>query len=473
MLATVCLISVALAPAQPVGGSDWLLVPHWSRGQELVYQGSYKEEALGKGVQFSRAYQLQLRVFVLEKGPQGGEFALLTALKQRRRTAVRDDDATAEPSSVRLDFARTVATGRLTNPSGGPLLVPLQGPPTVECGSFLEFPNRRLAVGQKWEVTEEGRPPRTWTIAGLESVNGTSCLKLTGVQQSEDWDHPRADRTAWRRLDVVWLAPRFCIAQRVERTLEQREPARTETTSRTITHYELDNTLVYPNQLFEDRYREIVQARSFAETAEPLLREPGRLGPKPFEALLAKIAYHLDNRAATPYREAIVQLQRRLEYARTTPNQPVKVAENSTRSLVATVGQPAPDFVVPGLTGHPSVRLHRLLGKPILLVFYNPTSQTAGELLRFAQTVQDRFPSVTVVGMPVTDDSNGVLRQYKDLDLHFTLVSGKGLRQSYAVEATPKLVVLDAEGLVRGAYEGWGREIPQAVVQELDRWLKK
>ena len=57
--------------------------------------------------------------------------------------------------------------------------------------------------------------------------------------------------------------------------------------------------------------------------------------------------------------------------------------------------------------------------------------------------------------------------------MHIPLVSGKGLRQSYAVDATPKMVVLDGEGLVRGTYEGWGREIPQAVTQELDRWQKK
>src|SRR5207244_6173758 len=133
------------------------------------------------------------------------------------------------------------------------------------------------------------------------------------------------------------------------------------------------------------------------------------------------IAYHVDNRAPTPYREAIVQLQRRLEYARTAPTTPVKVAEPPTRSAVATVGQPAPDFVVSGLTTQQSVRLHRLLGKPILLVFYNPTSQTAVELLRFAQAVQNRSQAITVIGLPVSDDTSGVLRQYKDLDLHIPL----------------------------------------------------
>ena len=33
-----------------------------------------------------------------------------------------------------------------------------------------------------------------------------------GVQQTEDWDRPRADRGAWRRQEVVWISPRTGLA---------------------------------------------------------------------------------------------------------------------------------------------------------------------------------------------------------------------------------------------------------------------
>ena len=129
--------------------------------------------------------------------------------------------------------------------------------------------------------------------------------------------------------------------------------------------------------------------------------------------------------------------------------------------------------VAPGLTVPDSVRLKRLLGRPILLVFYNPTSRTAEELLKFAQSVQDADKSqVTVVGLAVTDDGEGALKQYTDLKLNFLLLSGKGLKQTYAVEATPKLVVLDPAGVVRGALVGWGREIPHVIVDEIKRWQR-
>ena len=44
-------------------------------------------------------------------------------------------------------------------------------------------------------------------------------------------------------------------------------------------------------------------------------------------------------------------------------------------------------------------------------------------------------------------------------------------RASYAVESTPKLVLLDGVGIVRGSYLGWGRQTPQEVQEELKNWL--
>src|SRR5215471_15213109 len=96
-------------------------------------------------------------------------------------------------------------------------------------------------------------------------VNGSRCLKLVGVQQSDEWEHPRADRGAWRRRDDIWLAPELGVAVKVERIIEKREPAHQDVSQRLVVQYELQDNMQYRNQLFEDRREEIRQARKFNE----------------------------------------------------------------------------------------------------------------------------------------------------------------------------------------------------------------
>src|SRR5262249_49861463 len=238
----------------------------------------------------------------------------LTALKQR---GVRpEQDVEPEPSSVRLVLALLSLQGALTPENDASLLVPLDGPPTVECGGFVELPRGRVSLKQTWSVAEPGRPARTWHVAGTEMLNSTPCLRIVATQQSEDWDRPRADRTAWRREDSVWLSVRGDYACRVERTVLRREPARQEPTQRSVIKYELQPSFVYPQHHYEDYRREILFAHSLEQSLAALLPKATQVGPQPFEAILAKIAYHVDRQPPTPYREAIKQMHRRAEAGR-------------------------------------------------------------------------------------------------------------------------------------------------------------
>jgi len=78
-----------------------------------------------------------------------------------------------------------------------------------------------------------------------------------------------------------------------------------------------------------------------------------------------------------------------------------------------------------------------------------------------------------VVAFAVSDDTPRIGRQYRDFQLSLPILSGKGLRQSYGVESTPKFLILDADGVVRGSYDGWGLETPAAVAGEVRLWLMK
>src|SRR5262249_3852343 len=157
-------------------------------------------------------------------------------------------------------------------------------------------------------------------------------------------------------------------------------------------------------------------------------------GPKYFEEVLAKVAQHMENHPATPYREAVKQFQRRMEAARR--GEAVSVAyseETPTVPPVIALDQPAPDFVVPDLDKRESARLRKFLGQPILMVFYSPTSRNSVEILKFAQSISQAERShVTVIGLAVSDDADKVLKQRDELRLSFPLLSGQGLRLTYA-----------------------------------------
>jgi peroxiredoxin len=475
MTATLYLIGCCLAggqaPAAPVPSrGDWVLVPRLARGQELVYRGGYAEEAGGGHAQFSRAYRLEARVFVLDTTPRGAEVAVLTVLRDRDPQPGISVPA-GSACSVRLERARVDLQGRLSA-DGVNLLVPLEGPPLLECGAFLEAPAGRVGPGQAWDVAEPGRPLLVWRNTGTEMLSGTLCLKLAGVQPSEDWDRPRADRTAWRRRDTVWLSTRQGFAHRVERVVERREPARSEPTQVGRLRYDLDSSFQCPAPLAEDRRREIAQALALRDQLTPLLAQPGRSEAQ-LAALVKRIDYHLENQPPTPYREAVLQVRRHAEAARR-GEVPAELSATSGPAgpSRAQPGELAPDFVASDLTAAGSARPRRWLGKPVLLVFYSPASTTAAEVLRFGQRLAAMHgPHLAVVGLSMSSDAGAVRRQREQLGVSFPVLDGGGLRISYEVESTPKFVLLDGANIVRGAWLGWGEETAVEVAQELKRWM--
>jgi peroxiredoxin len=484
-----CVLASAQASARPTPPppstqvrADWVLTPRLARGQELVYRGSFTEQAgtgLGSGntqtpstrVQFQRGYRFETRFFVLDTPPRGVRLAALTTLQDRTARPTKSG-VHVEPisNSVRLERIDLDLSGKVTADPAVSLTAPLDGPPTLEVGAFLQVPHGRAALQKGWETLEPNRPSIAWRIAGTEVLNGQPYVKVVGIQQSEDWDRPRADRGSWRRQETIWIAPRSGLSAKVERIVEQREPAHRETTQKSVLRYEMESCMALPAQLAADRRQEVLHSLAYRESAMPMLTAPANYG-KDLEALHRKIVSHLENQPTTPYREALLLLKRQVEAARRGEVLPV-VHSEPTRPAVAAVGEPAPDFVASAITSAGSGRLARWKGKPILLVFYHPSSSTANDLLRFAQEIHANYGKfVSVVGLSVLDDPTPSLKQHTALKLGFPLLHGDGMRFSYGVDSTPKMILIDSAGVVRGTYTGWGRETSNEVTTELRRWL--
>ena len=459
--------SVPKAPSRP----EWDIRPQLTVGQELVYSGTWKEETATELTPSSRAYRLETRVLALEAPRSTIPVVLFTVLK----TIDRHSTSGGQISSVRLEKASIGPRGEMTVAPSVHLSVPLDGPPTLELGAFVELPAGHLTLDQSWFASERGQPDRLWRVVGVDMANGTSCVKLVGEQKSADWDQPRVDHVAWRRRDTVWLSPRTGFANRVERVIEVREPGRSEPSRRQELRCELETGTAYSGQFLEDRRQEITLALSASEKATPLLPAQARNGAQ-LDAVLRQIAYHVGHQPPTPYREAVLEVRRRIEAAKR-GEVPIALpgetpAEIATNTGVATIGAQAPDFVVPDIRANRATNLKPWLGKPILLVFFQPDSITLDPLLRFAQSLADaNADKLAVIGMAMTDDAEQVKRLAHTLQLTMPLLNGSGLRQSYVREGTPTMVLIDGTGVVRGSFLGWGNEVPHEVLAELRRWL--
>ncbi|MFQ3591625.1 MAG: redoxin domain-containing protein [Gemmataceae bacterium] len=349
--------------------------------------------------------------------------------------------------------------------------VPIDGPPSIELGMFVELPTGRLKRNQGWEIREPGQPNHVWQVAGPETVLAQPCVKLVGIQASEDWEKPRADRGAWRRLDTVWIATRHGLAIRVERIIEQREPASREVSRTSTLRYDLESDLRHPPAMLNDRRVEIARTIEYRALAKPLLAQPAR-NSRELAALLRKINSFMESQPPTPYREALVTLRRQVEAASRGEVVGVGYAEAAEKLPSEVRNKPAPEFVASSITSPGSVRLSSFKGKPTLLMFYQPRSETAPEMLRWAQELHSSLGKhVHIVGMSTSDESTLVLKQRNAAGATFPILHGSGLRASYGVEATPTCVIVDAEGHIRHRAMGWGRETGPQVQSELRRWL--
>jgi peroxiredoxin len=255
--------------------------------------------------------------------------------------------------------------------------------------------------------------------------------------------------------------------------IEQHAPASDAVAHRSTLRCDLDSGLTYPGKLFDDRVSEIKQARKFAEEAEDWLRVPEQHKTQ-LEATLKKLKQYSDHEPPTPYRKAVLQLQKRVEAALRGETIPDPQRSDELETPRITVGQRVPDFVCTDLLTRQTYRLQRLLGKPVVVIFYNPATDIGRKTLELAKTLAQRYPQgVTLLPLAVTDDLELVQKQQQEMKLPFPVLDGNGMHQMFGVDALPRFIILDGEGVVRCAFTGWGPHTPTDVNDQLERWIKK
>lgn len=474
MIRSILLLSCALTLSQGADRADWVLTPQLVPGLELVYNGTYVEESLIPNVQHQRVYHLEANVLVLDASITDWQVAVMTTLSlQDGRQAPAKKDG---PSSVRLELGRIDLQSRIRGNDKKRIDIPLQGPPTLESGFVVPAPLVKVGRNSTWDIAEPGQPTQRWQVIGPESCGGVTCLKVVGIQQSLDWNNPRADQSAWRRRDTVWLFPQVNVAQKVERIIERKDPARDAPTFRMVVRYELDSRLRYPTLLLEERRKEVLKAAKFNEETQPLLRHPANQRAQ-IDGLIQRVSFHLAHQPATqttPYRKAVLHLKTVLEKAQKGEIAVPSMA-NEPPALPRTVGVGARvnDFAVSSFTQERAARLQDFKGRPILVVFYNPATPLGQEVLTHVKRLSDRHKdALGIMAMAATQDADLVRKQHRDWKLAFPILDGNGMRLTFGAEQTPHFVVVDSNGLVRLMQTGWGIQTPAEIDEALQRCVK-
>ena len=474
MIPKLCLMTCLLALGQGSSRTAWSLVPRLGPGQELVYSGSYVEESLAPGVHFQRAYQITARLLVLENAKEGWKAAFHTSLVPRPNTKAPGQAKNNEPVSVRMEMVNINTQGQIRSLRGIDVHESAHGPPTLETGLVLLVPRTPVRLGTGWEVSPPEQPKERWTVIGREVVGSTPCVKIQGIQKSPDWDEPRADRSAWKRTENVWLAPQNGIVYRVERTIEQRAPARKSPSHRFVIRYEKDSHLTYPARFFQDCQMEVLQADKFNREAEDYLQQPARFSGR-IDVLLRKVEYYLKHRPSTPYRPAILHLQKRLVSARKGETvgliPSVKMAHLVKRPAS---GVKVPNLLLTNLATRNVMHFKHLTDKPLLVIYYNPDTDNGEHVMRFAKDVQEKYKNkVGIVAMAVTKTPESALKQQKEMGLPFPIMDGRGYHRTFGVDATPRCIIVNENGWIRNGFTGWGLHSPAEVLEELESSLKE
>jgi len=465
-------MSAVLLSIMLLGDSTSTLpMPQWKVGQEYLYRGTVKETNLGQSIQLLNQYQLELRVLVIGINGNSAEVVCCTKLVQHGIPKIE------QALSVHLTRANIDQRGKIsscTAPTGLPLII--DGPATWESGFILPLPGEGILNMARprvfWEVAESGRLPRRFTW--LSSEETSSQLVIKGEQQSIDWEHPRADSTAWRRTDKLSFSPKATLPLKVERTIERRAPAHQHVTGRIITEYQLVKQEVLEGPLLDERRRDIQQIKLFQEEVAMLAGHPHDAQARiAWQRLATRLERYQIAPGYSPYREATATLLSTIQ-AGMDNRLSLQQAKFETIEPSIPVGQLTPSFTLLTPNGQ-TITSNQCRGKPCLLVFLQPGSELTKYLSVEIPAWQQRLGANTFGCLLLSnnDASNQLPSMNEPKGALLKVANGRPLVASYGANVTPFFVVLDADGALLATHEGWGPEVRQQLEKKIKQELEK
>lgn len=146
----------------------------------------------------------------------------------------------------------------------------------------------------------------------------------------------------------------------------------------------------------------------------------------------------------------------------------VLMARSSATAVGAHIGQPAPEFALADLDGHP-LRLSDLRGRPVIVNFWASWCGPCVEEFPMLRAAAQRHEvdGLAVVGIVFRDNSEAA-RGFMDrmgASWPAAMDPGEQVAQAFGIYGPPETFFIDANGIVRG------RQIGQLNAADLERQL--
>lgn len=138
-----------------------------------------------------------------------------------------------------------------------------------------------------------------------------------------------------------------------------------------------------------------------------------------------------------------------------------------------TLGKPAPDFTLGGLSSQDSVTLSALRGKVVFIDFWASWCVPCRQLMPRIAEIKMKFPQAEIIAVSV--DNN------RDKAITFLRQVGTGLRavhdekrkvsDAYDVQRMPSSFLVDARGVLRFRHDGYSAKTLETVEREIQLLL--
>lgn len=447
--------------------SNWAvhpLAPQWKAGQEYVYHGTVLETGKVANSQINKEYKLELRILVARIVGNSAEVVCCTRLFETG--LARAEDAL----SVHVTHAMIDQGGHISfcNATSGKS-TRVDGPATWENGFLLPLPLKVNLLETVWESPETCRLPRRfhWN----RSAENRDAHQVLGVQESIDWQRPRADSTAWKRYDTLTFSKRATLPVTVERLVVRRAPAHQSITSEIRTRYSLVSMEHLQGPRLDERLEDIAKIKTLQESALQLASLKHDKDTRAAWQLLDRQVQELQSSpGSTPYRDALITLRTTIS-AGLENKLTLQQVNHEVAEQLLTAGSLAPHFSLLTPQGN-TVRLQQFKGKPCLLVFFQPgTELTKSIALEIPLWINSRGKSpLPCLFISCSDVSKSMLPDFRQQAAsEIEIILGKSIMHSYGVTATPHFVLLDTDGAYIASFTGWGNETRYL----LDKLIKK